>query len=747
MFLTPLIVVVLVILACVVILAAAPSGGSVIEVASGPVVITRSCRIVIPPGTVLEDADGGGVLRIAASDVEVEFADGSVLAGAPAGRDPDQYRGCGIRAVGVRNVTVRGARVRGYWTGLWATRTDGLTLEGVDASDNRRARLGSTPAAEDLGDWLYPHHNDGGEWRKNYGAALCVEDAENVTVRRCRVLHGQNALVLDRLRGAKVYDNDFSFNTGWGVAMWRCARCVVSRNAVDFCVRGYSHRVYNRGQDSAGILLFEQNTENVIAENSGTHGGDGFFSYAGNEALGEVGEHPAEWYRRRGNNDNLLIGNDFSYAPAHGVETTFSFGVRVLDNRLVGNGICGVWGGFSQDLLVAGNTIEGNGEMAYGDERGGVNIDHGSHNRIVRNTFGGNRCSVHLWWTDPKDFADKPWGKANGSSSSDNLVADNTFAGDAVVFHLSGASDVTVGPNTYTECGRRMDAAPEVRVIDDPKARAEAVQVPAHAVLGTTQPVGARPALRGRDKIVMAEWGPWDHASPLVRFLRAGARWATYDLRGMPAAPRVEVLPGTAKGVTASLQEGDDGAWVLAVEVAAGAKPGAHPYVLRLRAGDFGCDVRGALLVAAWDATFFNWTAETDPRQNPDGYRRLADGPGAVKAHLEHLVLKYDDAGPDDLGLADAVAAAGIGRDHLGVVARTRVPLAKGAWRFVVTGNDGVRVTVDGKVVVESWQAWRRLARSGGAFELDKDRTVEIVVEHFEIGGHVALGLEMVPGP
>ena len=78
-----------------------------------------------------------------------------------------------------------------------------------------------------------------------------------MTVRECRVWHGQNALLLVRVTDAKVYDNDFSFNSGWGLALWRSSRNVISRNAIDFCVRGYSHGVYNRGQDSAGILMFE----------------------------------------------------------------------------------------------------------------------------------------------------------------------------------------------------------------------------------------------------------------------------------------------------------------------------------------------------------------------------------------------------------------------------------------------------------------------------------------------------------
>ncbi len=145
----------------------------------------------------------------------------------------------------------------------------------------------STAGAEDGADWLYPHNNEDYNWLKTYGAAIYVDQSSNIDVHDCHVTHGQNALILDRVTNSKVFDNDFSFNSGWGIALWRSSENVVSRNAADFCVRGYSHGVYNRGEDSAGILMFEQCCRNVIAENSATHGGDCFFGYAGREALGE----------------------------------------------------------------------------------------------------------------------------------------------------------------------------------------------------------------------------------------------------------------------------------------------------------------------------------------------------------------------------------------------------------------------------------------------------------------------------
>ncbi|MFQ5654315.1 MAG: right-handed parallel beta-helix repeat-containing protein [Planctomycetota bacterium] len=214
--------------------------------------ISRSCRVVIPKGTTITDRHGDGVIQITASGIVVQFVEGAELCGAAEGTTPDAFKGIGIRIAGHKNVTILGGRIRGYWCAIEASDADGLVLEGVDASDNRRARLRSTPAAEDAGDWLWPHANDGNEWLARYGAAISIEGSSGVTVRRCRARACQNGLILDRVDGSQIYDNDFSFLSGWGIALWRSSGNVLSRNAVDFCVRGYSHGVYNRGQTRRG---------------------------------------------------------------------------------------------------------------------------------------------------------------------------------------------------------------------------------------------------------------------------------------------------------------------------------------------------------------------------------------------------------------------------------------------------------------------------------------------------------------
>ncbi len=617
--------------------AAVTANPPTLEVTADNTVISRSCRVVIPMDAVIKDTDGNGVIQVGAPDIEIEFTAGSVLRGSPPETRPDAYTGFGVSLNGHAGVTIRGARVSGFWCGLHAKKADDLTLEGIDASDNRRAYLKSTPVAEDGGDWIFGHNNDQKEWLTNYAAAIYIEESIGVTVRNSRVWHGQNALCLDRVTGSKIYDNDFSFNSGWGIALWRCSSNVISRNAVDFCVRGYSHGVYNRGQDSAGIFAFEQNNRNVIAENSVTHGGDGFFGFAGREALGEVGDHPVEWYKRRGNSDNLLVGNDFSYAPAHGIENTFSFGNRYLKNRIVGNAICGVWAGYSRETRIAGNDFEGNGEMGYGLERGGVNIDHGGDNIIAHNSFVTNKCGVHLWGGANPEFEKKKWSQANGYASTGSVISNNNFNGDAVAFHFRGPGAVTLGPNTLVGVGREMIDEPSYTVTRNDKLVVEPLEVPPYEVFGSNHPVGARPELRGRQNIIMTEWGPWDHATPLVRLARSTGGSAVYEVLKVPTADvQVKTVGDQVRGILAPVPGKTDESLITIHAV----EPGVRNYQLSVQAGGKPlAELQGILLAATWQATFFQWPTATDPRTDLEGYRKLSKGPTAVSAELDQLSL------------------------------------------------------------------------------------------------------------
>ena len=752
-----------------------------VRVTSDDTVITRSCRIVIPAGTRIADLNTNGVLHIAADNVTLEFAPGSRLLGATDQAPGDSLRGIGIRIDGRRGVTVRGARVQGFFNGLVATGADDLLVDGGDYSGNYRQRLRSTPRSEDASDWLFPHHNDPTPWREQYGGAVCVERSSSVTIRNVTVRRGQNGLVLDRVDDSRIYDNDASFLSGWGLAMWRSSRNVVSRNAFDFCVRGHSEGVYNRGQDSAGILCFEQCNDNVFAENSVTHGGDGFFGFAGREALGEVWmeqerarlrretgreqvddliRYPANLahdFSVRGCNRNLLVDNDFSYAPAHGIEMTFSEGNLLVRNRIVENGICGFWGGYSSDTLIAANEFTGNGALAYGLERGGINMEHASRNRILGNRFLDNKAAIHLWWDNDGALFRLPGVAGNLRGVEGNVIADNTFRIEArprsgtpastdrwIVLQLRDDGTHQVRENWYLRNSVHLGSTNAVEFAvnggTEPPRTSGSIpswKLPRHEVLGSKRPVGARKHLCGRGQILLDEWGPWDHEGPWVRPLgtdRGGPAWEVFH------AGRFEARLNGA-GATLQRQPGS-GRRSEVVRIQAGA--GVTPYRLTLQGDGLDRTLEGRILRIPWEVSFFSWRQGPDPRTNLSAWRALASAPEAVQVRLESLQFPYGGRGPKDLKLSEELTRRGPGGDRFGMIARASVPLPAGRWKLLTRSDDGVRIQVNGAVVLENW-TWHGPERDEAAFETSEPGSVELVVEHFEIDGHSEFFLDLEP--
>jgi parallel beta-helix repeat protein len=748
---------------------ATPAPPEVLLLTSDNTTVDRSVLIRVPAGVVIPDTDGNGVLHVAADHITIEFEEGSVLRGTPEGTPWDALQGVGIRIEGRKGVTIRNAAVHGFKVGILATAADHLTIDRADLSDNFRQRLGSTPQAEDPGDWLWPHRNDAREWMTSYGAALGVERSSGVTIRQVRVRRGQNGIVLDRVTDSRIYDNDCSFLSGWGLAMWRCERNLVSRNAFDFCVRGHVEGVYNRGQDSAGILAFEQCSNNVFVENSATHSGDGFFGFAGREALGEADTSAGLDLKRRGCNDNLFLDNDFSYAPAHGIEMTFSFGNVFARNRIVQNAICGFWLGYSQDSLIAENHIEGNGGMGYGLERGGVNIEHGSGNRILRNTFLNNKAAVHLWW-DRDDLPAKPWGLANYRGVTGNIIAGNTIRIDAghpfrlrpgerlVGLHLRDDSgghliDTIYAANTV-DIGeaREIDAPDSIRIVRE--GSVPAYELPSIEPIGHARPVGARAALAGRDRIILDEWGPWDHASLMLRKGRRDGNRLTFEVFGAAGAAgmrsgrdrykasfpgasgdTLDVVITMSPQIDVRLEPGSP--HVLAITAPAG----AWPWSLEATLGARTIRHAGTLVAANWDVTVFPWTDDADPRQNLEAWRALARSDKARQVRRPALDFRFGSGGPSTLGWADHIRAADIPNDRFGLIASTTLTLPAGKWRITTLSDDGVRVRIADRILVDNW-TWHPPTRDSAEFSTDGS-PVEIVVEYFEIDGHAVLTLDL----
>lgn len=435
------------------------------QVATGK--ITSSASFATGVYTLISESEDRPVLRVRGHDITLDFT-GVKLIGSNDPTKPDEFKGVAIEVIDSKNVTIKNLSARGYKFAIVGRNSPGLHVVGCDFSYNYRQHLKSTPVREDESDWMSYHDNETDQWMR-YGAAIYLNDCDGAKVERNTVHNGQNALMMSGCDDSKIWNNDFSFNSGVGIGFYRSSKNRILHNKIDWCVRGYSHGVYSRGQDSTAILVYEQSNENVFAYNRATHSGDGLFLWAGNHTM-NTGEG--------GCNDNIVAHNDFSCAVANGIETTFSR--NTFFDNLMEDCDYGIWGGYSFDSLFANNTIRRSNRAA-------IAIEHGQHNRIVGNTIDGPGVGIKLWANLKQD---PNWGypKHHDTKSHDYTIAGNRF-GDNVNPHvlLRRTTDVKVD-----------DAATEIVL---PKI--EPLPDGMDARLPADHP-------RGRKYIVIDEWGPVD---------------------------------------------------------------------------------------------------------------------------------------------------------------------------------------------------------------------------------------------
>lgn len=760
-------------------------------------VLSKSTNVVRRSYDFANDDETGrtSAVTVKGKGIVIDFQ-GATLRGTPATTPPDKRLGTALIVEG-EDITVKNLNVRGYKLGLLARQVKGLKLINCDFSYNWKQHLGSTLEREDESDWMSYHHNEANEWFR-YGAGAYLDRVTDFEVKGCTAVGGQCGLMMTKCERGLVWNNDFSFLSGLGVGMYRTSHVKVMHNKIDWCVRGYSHGVYNRGQDSAGILVFEQCMDNTFAYNSVTHGGDGFFLWAGQTTM-DTG--------KGGCNNNLLYGNDFSHAPTNGIEATFSQNAFV--NNLVLECWHGVWGGYSYDTPVLGNY--------FGMNEVGVAIEHGQANHVVGNVFDRDAKALDIW-SNPSQ--DPNWGypKGHDTRSRDYVVTDNEFrqVSDTVaavrrtsgfdfrankvllskrVFTLGELATGVVAKSNIVQSYGTEEAWPagskdnlwrQINTIKAPEwksANKDDLSLPTAAYLaqfktnwspgiggrattavsdavlkqvlakrvpplkGGMDPFLPAGTLRGRRYILVDEWGPYDFKSPLL--------W-----------PRKQTTDADGRRVVEFEVLGPKGTWTVAQDdgvAAVSAKSGQVPGVLTATlapgkatmvdlkltyTGGATVDYRGVardkgepvtfgykafFMPIDWDVKFYDFDHDTqDPRTHMDGFNHAVSGTPVYEMKTQKLLLSGGRRpGPGQRGVYWTTWAVGT------------VEVPAGDYEIKVTSDDGVRVWVDGKLVIDNW-TYHAPTLDKADLKLGPGKH-KIEVRHFQLDGYGTLQVDLQP--
>jgi parallel beta-helix repeat protein len=678
------------------------------------------------------------VLLIEGNDITIDF-NNALLKGSNKNRTPDEFFGIAIRVQNGKNITIKNLKGSGYKVVLLARNVEKLTLINCDLSYNYRPHLNSTQEKEDVSDWMSYHHNEKDEWLR-YGAAMYLRSCNNFIVKDCKVTGGQNALMLSECNDGMIQYNDFSFNSGIGIGMYRSNRNSVTYNRLIFNVRGYSHGMYNRGQDSAGILVYEQSSNNLFYKNNVTHGGDGFFLWAGQTTMDNG---------QGGCNDNMIRSNDFSYAPTNGIEVTFSRNA-IIDNRIF-ECAHGIWGGYSYETTISNNKFRNNNVD--------IAIEHGQENTITYNVSLRSKEAIKLW-SRSEQPADWGYAKNRDTRSRDYAIAFNTFNFCDLVFNLTRTSRLNVFSNTYVENKELYKTDSSVTDLDmevneelDAKLSVDtSFTIPPPSK--TFDPFKSTAQYAGRKNIRVTKWGPYDFRYPIIWNTNPAARsdtmefellgpkgkWRFVSARGLEAPAATIKNNLTGKLALKKLNAGNDSIvndTELVLEYRGGAftdvfgktVAGGKPYKVVFR--KFFQPIPWEVLFYSLDTTYHN------PIKT-----------GSLFSPTERKApVKTERVNKLDYAWWGGIKAGETAYKQFVTIASATADIEPGDYELSVTWDDAVRIYVDDKLVLNEWEPSRY------KFDESPHKKVPVTiskgphhfrVEHVELGGFATLALKLV---
>jgi parallel beta-helix repeat protein len=673
------------------------------------------------------------VILIEGDNITVDFKN-AVLEGSKAHIAPDEFFGVALVIRNSKKVTVKNLSVRGFKVALIARNVDEIVLDNCDFSYNYRQHLNSSQEKEDISDWMSYHHNENDEWLR-YGAAMYMRNCHHAVIKNCRVTGGQNALMMMECNDALIYNNDFSFNSGIGVGLYKSSGNKLMYNRIIFNVRGYSDGVYNRGQDSAGLLVYEQSNNNLFYKNNVTHSGDGFFLWAGQTTMDNG---------QGGCNDNIISGNDFSYAPTNGVEVTFSRNT-ITDNRIFE---CdnGIWGGYSYESVISNNKFRNN--------KTAIAIEHGQQNKISYNIFYGNKQAIHLWGRAEQP-ADWGYAKYRDTKSHNYIIAFNNFNTNETVLNLNRTVSLNIFNNIYSgyETLFKTDSTVfdlDTTVNDD---LANELSTDKNLVIPQidhpANPFTNANAVAGKKNIMITEWGPYDFRSPIIRhtnpadttglmkfnLLGPKGKWKIKNSRGVknisltegdfPASVTAEKTEGERTDILIELEYTGEKITTPVGEVIAKGKPYLFSY-------------KKFFQPINWTVNWFNLDTGVF---NPIKTNQLFPPNARMQPVKTEKTLKLDYTWWNGLKTADSVLSRFI------TIAEGSASFLKGNYELSTTWDDAVRIYVDNKMVVDEWNPFiHQFDESPNKkVRLQLGGNHSIRVEHLNLGGLAVLAIKLTP--
>ena len=134
-----------------------------------------------------------------------------------------------------------------------------------------------------------------------------------------------------------------------------------------------------------------------------------------------------------------------------------------------------------------------------------------------------------------------------------------------------------------------------------------------------------------------------------------------------------------------------------------------------------------------WEVKFFRWDAKEDPRENAGNWSKITNRPPVEIAATNSIDFRWGAGAPSEK----------VGSDYFATVSIAPIELPSGKYRIRTISDDGIRVMIDGKKVIDDW-TWHAPKANDAEIDL-ADGKHDLQIDHFEIDGFAQLQWRLEP--
>jgi parallel beta-helix repeat protein len=356
--------------------------------------IPSNSWIIINPGNyVVPDAGNNGVIQINDKENIIIEGDGVTV-------DGTNYQGYMIKINNSSYIEINNFdAVSHYFYAVYITNSHHISINGNNFSYNKVDSTG----------WISIWTN----YTQALGGGVLMYQSHNAMIDNNTMKYQNDGVALYHTDSVVIANNDFAWNTSFGVRMYFSDACYVQGNNCS-----HVNRPYTDPSDCAAILLIVSNN-NFVMSNDLSYSGDGVFlgQYQYSQIL----------------NNNYFGYNNCSFSPHNAIEATFADG-NLYEYNNCNYSHYGFWLGYSFNSIVRNNEIIGN-------QYAGIAIDRGFNNAISNNYIRENPTGIELWEGDPLP----PY---QNQFSHDYFIYENNIEGNTVAISLKKTEHSIIYSNT-----------------------------------------------------------------------------------------------------------------------------------------------------------------------------------------------------------------------------------------------------------------------------------------------------------